>query len=146
MKFVTVRIHFQLSDVFGLLSSRNFATMATWRNDFSSLWINVMKPDWNGVRLCFLKTCLPNSFSKFFLVIVYNVWCNAWQANLFNTKLWLCHSQVISLIPNNNNFIEKQRNTSNIHKKIKTRDWFFKKWTRKPRHSHFETYLEKKGF
>ena len=31
MKFETVRIHF------GLLSSRNFATMATWRNDFSSL-------------------------------------------------------------------------------------------------------------
>ena len=36
MKFVTVRIHF-LSDVFGLLSSRNFATMAMLRNDFSSL-------------------------------------------------------------------------------------------------------------
>ena len=36
MKFETVRIHF-LSDVFGLLSSRNFATMATWRNDLSSL-------------------------------------------------------------------------------------------------------------
>ena len=35
MKFETVRIHF-LSDVFSLLSSRNFATMATWRN-FSSL-------------------------------------------------------------------------------------------------------------
>ena len=34
MKFV--RIHF-LSDVFGLLSSRNFATMAMLRNDFSSL-------------------------------------------------------------------------------------------------------------
>ena len=36
MKFETVRIHF-LSAFFGLLSSRNFATMATWRNDFSSL-------------------------------------------------------------------------------------------------------------
>ena len=35
-KFETVRIHF-LSDIFGLLSSRNFATMATWRNDFSTL-------------------------------------------------------------------------------------------------------------
>ena len=31
MKFETVRIH-----VFGLLSSRNFATMAKWRIDFSS--------------------------------------------------------------------------------------------------------------
>ena len=36
MKFVTVRIHF-FRNVFGLLSSRNFATMAMWRNDFSSL-------------------------------------------------------------------------------------------------------------
>ena len=36
MEFETVQIHF-LSDVFGLLSSGNFATMATWRDDFSSL-------------------------------------------------------------------------------------------------------------
>ena len=37
MKFEAMRIHF-LSDVFGLLSSKNFATMATWRNDFSTLF------------------------------------------------------------------------------------------------------------
>ena len=36
LKFETVRIQF-LSDVFGFLSSRNFATMVTWRNDFSSI-------------------------------------------------------------------------------------------------------------
>ena len=36
MKFETVRIHF-LSDVSGLLSCRNFATVATSRNDFFSL-------------------------------------------------------------------------------------------------------------
>ena len=36
MKFKTVQIHF-LSDIFSLLSSRNFATKATWRDDFSSL-------------------------------------------------------------------------------------------------------------
>ena len=35
MKFEAVRIHF-LSDVFGLLSSKNFATMTTLRNDFFS--------------------------------------------------------------------------------------------------------------
>ena len=34
MKSKTVWIHFS-SDVFSLLSSRNFATLATWRNDFS---------------------------------------------------------------------------------------------------------------
>ena len=36
MKFEAVRIRL-LSEVFGLLSSKNFATMATWRKDFSSL-------------------------------------------------------------------------------------------------------------
>ena len=34
--FETVQIYF-LSNVIGLLSSRNFATIATWGNDFSSL-------------------------------------------------------------------------------------------------------------
>ena len=37
MKFETVRIH-SLSDVFGLSSSKNFDTMAIWRNDVSSLF------------------------------------------------------------------------------------------------------------
>ena len=36
VKFETVRIDF-LSDFIGLLSSKNCATMATWRKDFSSL-------------------------------------------------------------------------------------------------------------
>ena len=36
-----MRIHF-LSDVFGMLSSKNFATMATWGNDLSSPSENVL--------------------------------------------------------------------------------------------------------
>ena len=36
MKFKAVRIHF-VGDVFGLLSFKNFATMTTCRNNFSSL-------------------------------------------------------------------------------------------------------------
>ena len=36
IKFETVRVHFS-RDIFGLLSSRNFATLAKWHNDFSSL-------------------------------------------------------------------------------------------------------------
>ena len=36
MKFKPVQIHF-LSDIFSLLSSRNFATKATWHDVFSSL-------------------------------------------------------------------------------------------------------------
>ena len=42
MNFETVRFHF-LGDFFGLLSSRNVATMATWRKDFSSLFGNFME-------------------------------------------------------------------------------------------------------
>ena len=39
MKFETMqKIHF-LSDVFGLWTFRNFAIMATWRNDFPSLLV-----------------------------------------------------------------------------------------------------------
>ena len=36
MKFEAVQVHF-LSDVSGLFSSKNFATMAMWLNEFSSL-------------------------------------------------------------------------------------------------------------
>ena len=39
MKFEAVRIYF-LSDVSGLLSSKNYATTATWRKDlqFDTIW------------------------------------------------------------------------------------------------------------
>ena len=37
-----------LSDFIDLLSSKNFATMATWRNDFSSLFVQISeKVAWN---------------------------------------------------------------------------------------------------
>ena len=53
VNFETVWIHF-LSDVFGLLSSRNFTTMATWRNDFSLLktrssFVNRLKIPWHSL-------------------------------------------------------------------------------------------------
>ena len=51
MKFETVRIHF-LSDVFGLLSSKNFATMTTWRNDFS---FSLIPSDLSWLVICPLK-------------------------------------------------------------------------------------------
>ena len=41
MKFETVQFHFW-SVLFCLLSPRNFATMATWRNDFSSLFDGII--------------------------------------------------------------------------------------------------------
>ena len=51
MKFEKVRIHF-LSDVFGLLSSKNFATMTTWRNDFS---FSLIPSDLSWLVMCPLK-------------------------------------------------------------------------------------------
>ena len=39
-----------LSDLIDLLSSKNFATMATWRNDFSSLFIRDFKIQRRGRR------------------------------------------------------------------------------------------------
>ena len=53
MKFETVRIYF-FKWIFGLLSSKHFATMATWRNDFSSLSRRVVKGSLvasNGVQV-----------------------------------------------------------------------------------------------
>ena len=46
-----VQIHF-LSDVFGLLSSKNFATMTTWRNDLS---ISLIPSDLSWLVMCPLK-------------------------------------------------------------------------------------------
>ena len=66
MKFETARIHF-LSDVFGLLLSWNFATMATWRNDFSSLLSRLLEIGriwfaWHSLRNSRVLVC----FSFFF--------------------------------------------------------------------------------
>ena len=41
LKSETVWIQF-LSDIFGLLSSRNFATIASWHNDFFSLYQRIL--------------------------------------------------------------------------------------------------------
>ena len=60
MKFVAVLIHF-LSDVFDLLSSRNFATMATWRNDFFSLLeLNLQKE----TNLCAAEDLFESSLNS----------------------------------------------------------------------------------
>ena len=48
-------LHVNRSDVFGLLSSRNFATMATWRNDFSALSIDTLPAIWRGLTSALLR-------------------------------------------------------------------------------------------
>ena len=53
--------------------------------------------DWNGLKLGFLKTVQPNSFSKF-ICAVCNFKNNAQETYLFVSNLWICHLHVISLL------------------------------------------------
>ena len=53
--------------------------------------------DGNGLKLEFLKTVQPNSFSKL-ISAVYNFKNNAQKTNLFVSNLCSCHLQVISLL------------------------------------------------
>ena len=47
---------------------------------------------WNGLKLGFLKTVQPNSFSKLIPIACKN---NAQETYLFVTDLWFCHLYVI---------------------------------------------------
>ena len=52
--------------------------------------------DWNGLKLGFLKTVQPNSFSKF-ISAVYNLKKNAQETYLFVLSLRFSHLHEISL-------------------------------------------------
>ena len=52
--------------------------------------------DWNELKLGFLKTVQPNSFSKF-ISAVYSFKNNAQRTYLFVFNLWFCHLHVIFL-------------------------------------------------
>jgi len=54
--------------------------------------------DWNGLKLGFLKTVQPNSFSKL-IPAACNFKNNAQETYLlFVLGLWFCHLHVISLL------------------------------------------------
>ena len=53
--------------------------------------------DWNGLKLRFLKTVQPNSFSKL-IPAACNFKNNAQETYLFVLNLCLCHLQVISFL------------------------------------------------
>ena len=53
--------------------------------------------DWNGLKLGFLKTVQPNSFSKL-IPAAFNFKNNAQETYLFVSDLWFCHIPVISLV------------------------------------------------
>ena len=58
--------------------------------------IGKTKEDWNGLKLGFLKTVQPNSFSKM-IPAACNFKNNAQETYLFVTDLWFRHLHVISL-------------------------------------------------
>ena len=53
--------------------------------------------DWNGLKLGFLKTDQPYSFSKL-IPAAFNLKNNAQETYLFVTDLWFRHLRVISLL------------------------------------------------
>ena len=53
--------------------------------------------DWNGLKLGFLTTVQPNSFSKL-IPTACNFKNNAQETYLFVSDLWFCHLRVISLL------------------------------------------------
>ena len=53
--------------------------------------------DWNGLKLGFLKTVQPDSFSKLALAAC-NLKNNAQETYSFVMDLWFCHLHVICLL------------------------------------------------
>ena len=53
--------------------------------------------DWNGLKLGFLKTVKPNSFSKL-IPATCNFKNHAQETHLFVSGLWFCYLHVISLL------------------------------------------------
>ena len=53
--------------------------------------------DWNELKLGFLKTVQPNSFSKL-ISAACNFKNNAQETYLFVSNLWFCHLHVTSLL------------------------------------------------
>ena len=53
--------------------------------------------DWNGLKLGFLKTVEPNSFSKL-IPAAFDFKNNAQETYLFLSDLWFYHLPVISLL------------------------------------------------
>ena len=53
-----------------------------------------IEENWNGLKLGFLKTVQPNSFSKL-IPAACNIKNNAQKTYLFVSDLWFCRSIVI---------------------------------------------------
>ena len=60
-------------------------------------WMGKTEEDWNRLKLGFLKTVQPNSFSKLIPAAV-NFRNNAQETYLFVSDLWFCDLPAISLL------------------------------------------------
>ena len=60
-------------------------------------WMGKTEEDWNGLKLGFLKTVQPNSFSKL-IPAVCNCKNSSQETYIFVSGLWFCHLYVISLL------------------------------------------------
>ena len=100
---IDVVIHF-LSDVFGLLSSKNFATLATWRNDFSLVFACLI---WRESRGKDGKPCLAQKKNVYVLLCLNRVIVAVTMSVLmiiqpavfaflsFRKQLWVCPSNIL---------------------------------------------------
>ena len=61
--------------------------------------------DWNWLKLGFLKTVQPNSFSKL-IPAACKFKNNAQETHLFVSDLWFCHLPAISLLTLSSKAIE----------------------------------------
>ena len=68
--------------------------------------------DWNGLKLGFLKTVQPNSFSQL-IPAACNFKSNAQETNFFVSDLWFCHLHVISLLTLSSIVIEGESDWQN---------------------------------
>ena len=83
------RIHF-LSAVFGLLSSRNFATMATWRNDFSSLLLQGISKNKQSNESLYYLIFNPSLFN--FCLFPFSFPITHWKARgISHGPKWALH-------------------------------------------------------
>ena len=64
-----------LSDVFfGMLSSRHFATMATWSNNFSSMFPSALKKNYNSESQKPTNMCLHGTCTLMINMVMKSTW------------------------------------------------------------------------
>ena len=90
--------------------------------------------DWNGLKLGFLKTVQPNSFSKL-IPAACNFKNNAQETYLFVSNLWFCHFYVISLFTLSSTAIEGEQlaklikmNWTAATQPLKRTSWSYLPW------------------